>query len=757
MRSLVLGLQLLRRSGRAGLIRACSLAAGVALAVVAVLALLSIPSVVDAQAERYARLLPQFADTSAQLDTAPLRATYSEEGIDGRELRVLTVGATGTSPVDVPTWLPQLPEPGEVIVSPALRVLIEDDNRVLLDRFPQTVVAEIGQEALVAPDELAAAVGAPADDFDQRVAYVGFGRPLDERGDVDPRAVRLVVAVVVLFVLAPLVVLIATASRLSARTTERRLAALRVLGLSAKRTRRVLAAETSVVATIGALVGAAVWAIARPFSQRVGIGSLNWWADDISVPPPIIGIVITVVVALAAVIALLGANPTVESPGQGRANRAAPPTRRWRPVVLATGLVLLASSYIVTSSLPDNTWFAIFALGNLLTALGLAFSVPTFARLAAGILDRKRGSTAATLASRRLRYEPTAVGRVIAAMLIVVFAGGFAQALLAAFDHAYAGDGETNERAADAPIVLSLNRVADPDISALDQSEGTVAVVETISSTDENADALILLANCDTMVMLSPATDPATCDNRVPQPLVSSFLPEASPLRPTPALADALAAVGYTGDIGGPLASEIFTGVGRDGSTIGGDIRLAPELATLRSGPSVSNVSIVIDPDSEPTRVAARIAGLEPTGELSGLDDIGRLRFADSYRTLVNAAMIFTLVISLGAAALAATDRAIERRRTAAHLAALGVPAKTQRKAEVLTTMTPLALGLIAAVVGAGLSGSSYLEWGEPGLRLPLASSAIILLTGLGCAAVAAGIAAAATSTRPTPDRLRTE
>lgn len=757
MRSFVLGLQLLRRSGRAGLVRACSLAAGVALAVAAVLALLSIPSVVDAQAERYVQLLPQFAETSEQMDTAPLRATYSEEGIDGRELRVLTVGATGTSPVELPPWLPELPEPGEVIVSPALGNLIEDDNRVLLDRFPQTVVAEIGQEALVAPDELAAVIGAPIEDFDQRGGYVGFGVPSDERGDVDPRAIRLVVAVVVLFVLAPLVVLIATACRLSARTTERRLAALRVLGLSAKRTRRVLAAETTVIAMIGALVGATVWAIARPFSQRVGIGSLNWWADDISVPPLIVGIVIAVVVALTAVIALVGANPTVESPGQGRANRAAPPTRRWRPVVLATGLVLLASSYVLTTPLPDNTWFAIFALGNLLTALGLAFSVPTFARLAAGILDRRQSSTAATLASRRLRYEPTAVGRVIAAMLIVVFAGGFAQALLAAFDQADAGDGEINERAADAPIVLFLTRIADPDISALDQIEGTVAVVETISSTDENADASILLANCDTMVMLSPSTDPANCDNRVAQPLISSFRPEIALPQARLILANALAAVGYTGGIGEPLPSEIFTGVARDGSTIGGDIRIAPELAITRTGPSVSTVSIVIDPDSEPTEVAARIAGLEPTGELYGLDDIRRLRFADSYRTLVNAAMIFTLVISLGSAALAATDRAIERRLTAAHLAALGVPAAIQRRAEVLTTMTPLALGLVVAVVGAGISGSSYLEWGEPGLRLPLASTAIILLTGLGCAAAAAGIAAAATGTRPTPDRLRTE
>lgn len=165
--------------------RACSLAAGVALAVAALLALLSIPSVVDAQAERYVQLLPQFTDTADQADTAPLRATYSEEGVNGRELRVLTVGATATSPVELPTWLPAFPEPGEIVVSPALRDLLDADNRILLDRFPQTVVAEIGPQALVAPDELAAVVGAPAEDFDQRVGYLGFGRTSEQRADVE--------------------------------------------------------------------------------------------------------------------------------------------------------------------------------------------------------------------------------------------------------------------------------------------------------------------------------------------------------------------------------------------------------------------------------------------------------------------------------------------------------------------------------------------------------------------------------------------
>lgn len=757
MRTLLLGFRLLRHGGRAGAIRAASLAAGVALAVTALMALLSIPGVVDAQQQRSGELLPIFSETTEEARDAPLRVTYDVEGLDGRELTTVAVARTGVSELEQPPWLPVWPDPGEIVVSPALGDLIANGG-LAYQRFPQEIIGEIGQHALAAPDTLAAVVGAQLEDFNPRGAGVqGLGRGPDN-GDVDVRALRLVISVIVLFTLVPVVVLIATAARLSARTNERRLASLRLLGLAARQTREVLAVETASVALVGALAGAVAWAVLRPLSQRTGAGSLKWWAADINLSTTTVMCTIIAIVALAAVIAVIGANPAVEHPIRTRRNAQAQRPGRWRLALLATGLGLLTCSLVFAGRFTnDNTWFAVFALGNTLTAIGLVASVPAFGRLSAALLDRLGRSPSAMLASRRLRHEPSAIARVIAGMLLIVFAGGFAQGLLVAFDHAYAGAGaEIHPDAGDSPIILTLSSGGEPDLTAINEIPGVDRVVETLGFDF----GFVLLATCDTMATLSRAHDPSRCDDDVAQPLDFAFFDRVDgPVPSTPErsmLPDLLAAAGYEGPIGAPMSSEIFLGVARDGSTPGGDIRIAPTLADPRQA-DTTNALVVLEPTASAQSVAARMKAAEPAARVNGLDDIERLRFADTYRTLVNAAIIFTLTISLAAAAMAATDRAIERRRNSTHLAALGVPGRVQRRAEVLTTLTPLAAGLTIAVAGAAISGSAYLEWGEPGLRIPLVNIGTILATGLICSLVAALIATSATATSPTPDRLRTE
>lgn len=759
MRTLLLGFRLLRHGGRAGAIRAASLAAGVGLAVTALMALLSIPGVVDAQQQRSGELLPIFSETTEKEKDAPLRVTYDVEGLDGRELTTIAVARTGVSELEQPPWLPVWPDPGQIVVSSALGDLIANGG-LAAQRFPQEIIGEIGQQALAAPDTLAAVVGAQLEDFHPQGAGVqGLGRGPDN-DDVDVRALRLVISVIVLFTLVPVAVLIATAARLSARTNERRLASLRLLGLSARQTRGVLAVETASVALVGALAGAGAWAALRPLSQRTGAGSLKWWAADINLSTTAAAFTIIAIVALAAAIAVIGANPAVEHPIGTRRNAQAQRPGRWRLALLATGLGLLTCSLVFAGRFTNgNTWFAVFALGNTLTAIGLVASVPAFGRLSAALLDRFGHSPSALLASRRLRHEPSAIARVIAGMLLIVFAGGFAQGLLVAFDHAYASTGELPD-AGDGPAILTLNTFGRPDSTAINEIPGVDQVVETLGFDIGSSYGTILFATCDTMTMLSPANDPSRCDDDVAQPLDSALVGRVNaPQPPTPEraiLPGLLAAVGYEGPIGTPMPSEIFIGIARDRSTPGGDVRIAPTLADPGKA-DTTNAFIVLEPTASAQSVAARLKAAEPAARVDGLDDIERVRFADTYRTLANAAIIFTLIISLAAAAMAATDRAIERRRNSTHLAALGVPARVQRRAEVLTTLTPLAAGLTIAVTGAAISGSAYLEWGEPGLRIPLINIGIILATGLTLSIVAALIAMSATATSPTPERLRTE
>jgi hypothetical protein len=115
------------------------------------------------------------------------------------------------------------------------------------------------------------------------------------------------------------------------------------------------------------------------------------------------------------------------------------------------------------------------------------------------------------------------------------------------------------------------------------------------------------------------------------------------------------------------------------------------------------------------------------------------------------------VVNPLAAAAWAARDRSIERRRNAAHLAALGVPGAVQRRAEALTTAAPLMLGVIAAVGGAALSNSAFLASKYFNAPFAVSSIAVILVVGLIASALAAAASAAATTTVPDPTGLRTE
>lgn len=757
MRSVALGLRLLRHTGRAGAIRAGSLALGVAVAVTALLALLSIPGVVDAQRERDGELLPIYAEEVDAAALAPLRAVYSTEGLDGRELTAIAVARTGVTAAERPGWLPQWPAAGEVVVSPALAELIAVDDHAAA-RFPQRIVGEVGRPALAAPDSLVAVIGAPLGAFDPRGGVEALGRGPDD-GRVDLRAVRLVISAVAVFSLAPIAVLIATSARLSARTNERRLASLRLIGLSARHTRRVLAVETGTVAFVGAIVGVVAWALLRPVSERLGAGSLQWWADDITLSPLVIAAVVAAIVVVAAMVAVIGANPAVEQPLGARRNAQAPATSRWRLVVLGGGMALLSVSLVFAGSFrDDNAWFAVFAIGNTLTAIGLVAAVPALGRLGAVILSRLRRSPSAVLASRRLRHEPTAVGRVIAGLLIVVFSGGFAQALLVAFDHAYATT-ETPSNAGEDPTVLAVGG-HDLDTVSLETVPGVTALVLAARSNVDDT-TTVLIADCDTLSTISRPTTSGTCDDTVAQPLVPVLsvridAPNSAPDMVEDVLSDALATLGYDGSIGTPTPTEIFLGVSRDGSTTGGDVRISPNLIDT-TAVSANTAFVALEETIDPEMVAARIGGLQPGSQVSGLDDIERVRFADTYRTFVNAAIALTLTISLAAAAMAATDRAIERRRNAAHLAALGVPASIQRRAELLTTVTPLAAGLAIAVAGAAISGSAYLQWGEPGLRLPFSDIGIILATGLVLSLVAAVVATSATTTTPSADRLRTE
>ena len=100
------------------------------------------------------------------------------------------------------------------------------------------------------------------------LVLVGVTAGLRPEGGMTVEEGRLT-AVVAVAVAVPVAVLIATVVRLSAATRDRRLAALRLLGLSPARTQAATAVEAGALAAVGAVAGAVAFVAARPGLLRV--------------------------------------------------------------------------------------------------------------------------------------------------------------------------------------------------------------------------------------------------------------------------------------------------------------------------------------------------------------------------------------------------------------------------------------------------------------------------------------------------------
>lgn len=167
---------------------------------------------------------------------------------------------------------------------------------------------------------------------------------------------------------------------------------------------------------------------------------------------------------------------------------------------------------------------------------------------------------------------------------------------------------------------------------------------------------------------------------------------------------------------------------------------------------------MALEPDAPIDTAIAGIISSTPTADIdASLRTAERGRNAPTMAALLSAATLFTMIISLGAAALAATDRALERKRIAAHLSAIGVLGTVQRKAEMFTTAAPLVVGLVIATTLGTLSGSAWLRFTSISDSLPLPATVTILVVGLTCSALAALAAAIGTTTDARSGQLRTE
>ncbi|WP_370944119.1 FtsX-like permease family protein [Amycolatopsis sp. cg5] len=240
---------------------------------------------------------------------------------------------------------------------------------------------------------------------------LGVGVLLFAADAVGPHPGRLVAVVSVAgFLLAPLVVFIASVARLGGPERERRLATLRLLGASAVQVRRVAAVESLTGGVAGLGLGVAGFAVLR------GLDALSW---------PALGLVVVLAPVLAAGAGLAGTRNTVVEP-LGVVRQGETGARRvwWRLVAAGLGVGLLAIGVTTTDETADLTASA----GVVAVLMSIPLLLPWLVERA--VRGMRGGVPSWQLAVRRLQADSGTPSRVAGGVAVLVAAAVGARTIL---------------------------------------------------------------------------------------------------------------------------------------------------------------------------------------------------------------------------------------------------------------------------------------------------------------------------------------
>jgi len=424
-----LGLRLTLGSGREAALRVLVTAAAVALGVGLLLAALAGVNGLHAQTDRGAWL-----DTSAQA-SSPTSASdrlwwlSSTDQFGNQAIDRVDVAATGPS-APVPPGLLHLPGPGEYYASPALTALLNSEPaNELRDRYPGRQVGTIGAAALPSPNSLIIVVGHTVSQLSQVPGAVEVGAiqgtPANcyacQNAVGSGPVLQFILAGGAVFLLLPVLILIATASRLSAARREERFAAMRLVGATPRQVAVISAVEAVVAAVAGVAVGFALFFVFRPLLYHVpftgaplaeGDLSLHW----IDIVLAVIGVPVAAVVSARLALRRVQISPL----GVNRRASSRPP-RIVRIIPLLAGIAVLA--YFDAAGKPGAIGGQLLELlvGFVLLVAGLVLAGPWFTTAGSRLMVKRASRPATLIAGRRLLDNPKAAFRFISGLVIALF------------------------------------------------------------------------------------------------------------------------------------------------------------------------------------------------------------------------------------------------------------------------------------------------------------------------------------------------
>ncbi|MGC4980414.1 FtsX-like permease family protein [Streptomyces sp. DT193] len=743
MREFLLGLRLLFGAGRGNRIRFYLMAVGGSVGVCCLALVLTVPAILDAHDGRAAA---RQAVTSAKGPANGTLVLQRDDAYGSRSFtRVFVAEGTGGSR-QVPPGLNELPAPGEVFVSPRVHDLLRSAPGVK-GLLPGREAGVISPAGLAHPDELYAYVGTDRATLAREGRTLkGFGYGYAPFPAVEPSTLTDVRFALATLVLLPLVIFLSVCARLSAASRMRRLAALRLLGLSVKGTQRVNAAETVVAALLGAVLGLGEYWVLNQVMARAGLPGLRWYPGDGALSVTTIAVCLVGCPVLAWLVSRRSARDATANPLAVRRTAVPRPPSKWVGLLLLSGLGIVCGFCATglmghpASSLGVNALLVV--AGVVLTGVGLVLTLPLLSYALARRVARTTGSLTLNLAMRRNEAEPGSTMRVVTSLVLLVYVASLAQGVLIQLEQVTRPSGPVQEYS----LPLSgLTTQQQRDLTAVSGVSAHAALMN--SWADPNVDSgtnpaweTVLVATCAQLDRMTVGTK-GCVDGKVMR-LDNTDSSADSYLKTGMSFVFRLRLdSGQDKKLNISVPNERIVYSGYSASSVGTAVLLVPPSA-LPAGARPRDAEVLLAGDSDPGRVRAVLDGIAAVAPIAEIELVGLniqgLEQISVVETLLALGMIMGLVIGVAAFLVSVTDRAVERRAQVTAVTLIGARARTMRAVQCAQVVLPLGLGLVLALVSGKLAESSYLITGGGAIRWDTDGVPLLVLATVGVVAMAA-------------------
>ncbi|WAL65297.1 hypothetical protein ORV05_31065 [Amycolatopsis cynarae] len=686
IKDLLLGARLAIGSGRTlkpSLLRLALSTAGIGLATTMLFLLVTAASAI---ADRGARIdAREPAEVGAAEGSGA--ALYLIEQPAGDAVTVRYVEPAGPG-APVPPGLSALPATGEMVVSPALAGRLAADPG-LAARFPYRLAGTVGPAGLAGPDELWAYVGSTGlRDSPHAERVIRFGGNATQ---AVPPQLAMLGAIAVLVLLVPMLVFVASASRIAGAEQDRRLSALRLAGAAAAQVRRIATGESLVGAVAGVVLGTLLFLVVRPFAAGARLAGILVFPQDFVPGWALALCVVAVIPAITVASAWFGLRGLIVEP-LSVMRRARPPRRRlwWRLLVVVLGVAMLVPDKLFGVADRPADVLPFILGGTVLLLIGIPALLPWVTEYVVGRI--RGGFPAWQLAVRRLQLDSGTPSRVVGGIAVVLASIISLHTLLGSvYEHARAAGARDRD-----PATVTV----EVEASALEQAAGLLQGVRGVRSVDpqqwvylrgETAQTL-LVASCSYLRARFQVGECADGDAYA----LSAGLTPGTTLR-VDGSGSRLVVPAGTRPLQPRPGEKTWIGLlATPGAVRGADLPTDHLTLELRLDPAVPGALAGV-------RQAVSVLGWRASvSTLLNLGGLSEDSFLAALRDLLYVGAIFTLLLAGGNLLVTVTGQLTERRRPLAAMNAAGVPLGVLGRSLLWQNALPVVFGVLLAV-GAGV------------------------------------------------------